>query len=114
MAKIIESIEMLKEYFNEVIERANHHAPNVSKITYTLLGLIIFKKDKNSAIEVRSYEGATGNILWVTINNTRYAFRYEHTDDTIEIRKDTFKGELIYKVDNTTSMDELLNTFNNL
>ena len=114
MPKKVESIKMLKDYFTGVIKRADHHAPNIAKVIYTLLGLIIFKKDDNNEIEVRSNEDSTGNILWVKINDIRYAFRYEHSDRTIEIRKNSYKGDLITKIDNNTSINDLLEIFDKL
>lgn len=98
MAVKIESISILKKYFSGVVNRANHHALKVNDIIYTLLGIIVLKKDDGSEIEVRgSSDDATGNILWVFINGNRYAFRYEHSDETIEIRKDSYNGPILLK-----------------
>lgn len=114
MAIHVKDVEVLKEYFSGVVARSEHHAPNVSDVIYTLLGLIVLKMDNNSDIEVRGSQGAIGNLLWFTVNQTRYAFRYEHADDTIEIREGSFKGRLIKKVDNKTSISELKDIFTNL
>ncbi len=107
MAVKVNEVDVLKDYFFGVVERSEHHAPNVSEVIYPLLGLIVLKMDANSDIQVRGSQGATGNILWFTTNQQRYAFRYEHTDDTIEIRKDSFKGNMIAKVDNGTTISDL-------
>ena len=56
------------------------------------------------------------------INNNRYAFRYEHEheheheheDDTIEIRKDSYQGDLVIKIDNNSSTDSLIDEFNKM
>lgn len=109
MAVKVDTVEVLKKYFSGVVRRTNHHAPKVTDIVYGLLGIIILKKDDGTTIEVRgSDDDATGNILWVVIKGIRYAFRYEHSDGTIEIRKDTYNGSLIMKIDNTTTVSQIL------
>ena len=110
----VNDVEVLKEYFTAVVGRSEHHAPNVNEVIYTLLGLIILTMDENSDIQVRGTEGATGNMLWFTVNGKRYAFRYEHEDDTIEIREHSYKGVLVAKIANSTSTKELKKIFANL
>ena len=112
MAIKVETIDVLKKYFSGVTKRANHHAPNVKEVVYGLLGVIVLKKDDGTHIEVRgNSDDKTGNILWVTIGGIRYAFRYEHSDDTIEIRKETYKGPLVLKIDNNTTLKQVTNCF---
>lgn len=110
----VNDVEALKEYFSAVVARSEHHAPNVNEVIYTLLGLIILSMDENSDIQVRGSEGSTGNILWFTVNKTRYALRYEHADDTVEIRKDKYTGPLVAKVSNATPTADLKNIFADL
>ncbi|ENB2052492.1 hypothetical protein D2H34_003939 [Vibrio fluvialis] len=114
MAVKVNQVELLKDYFFGVVERSEHHAPNVNEVIYPLLGLIVLKMDDNSDIQVRGSQGVTGNILWFTTNSQRYAFRYEHEDDTIEIRKDSFKGDVVAKVNNSTTVADLKNIFASL
>ncbi len=76
--------------------------------------MIVLKLDGNSEIEVRSYADAPGNMLWVHINGARYAFRYEHDDDTIEIRKDSYKGPILHKLNNQTGIARLRAIFDSL
>jgi len=112
MAVKVESVDILKKYFSGVVRRTNHHAPNVSNIIYTLLGIIILKKDDGTEIEVRGNDDdSTGNILWVIVNGQRYAFRYEHSDGTVEIRKDSYNGLLILKIDNATTAAQIIGAF---
>ncbi len=112
MAVKVDTVETLKKYFSGVVRRTNHHAPKVTEIIYSLLGIIILKKDDGTTIEVRgSDDDATGNILWVIINGKRYAFRYEHSDGTIEIREDTYNGNIALKINNTTSVSDILKVF---
>lgn len=114
MAISVNTIHELKEYFSGVVLRSLHHAPGVDEVIYSLLGFIVLNIDENSAIEVRSYAEAPGNILWIFINGIRYSFRYEHSDDTIEIRKNNYKGDLISKINNQTSIAQLKKIFEDL
>ena len=112
MAIKVETVDILKKYFEGVTKRANHHAPNVKEVIYGLLGVIVLKKDIGTHIEVRgNNDDKTGNILWVTINSIKYAFRYEHSDDSIEIRKSTYKGPLVLKIDNSTTLKQVIDCF---
>ncbi len=113
MAVRIESVDLLKEYFQGVVTRANHHAPNIDRVIYSLLGVVILLKDDNTHIEVRGSQDAMANILWVRIDEQRFALRYEHEDGTIEIRRDSFNGEILLKIDNSTSIQQILDTFGN-
>lgn len=114
MAVRVNDVEALKQYFAGVVGRSEHHALSVNEVIYTLLGLIILNMDEHSDIKVRGSEGATGNILWFTVRGSKYAFRYEHEDGTIEIRKESYKGDLVSKIDNKTSTADLKGIFNKL
>lgn len=112
MAIKVDKVDTLKKSFEGVTRRAHHHAPNVSEVIYGLLGVIILKKDYGTDIEVRgNSDDKTGNILWVIINGIRYAFRYEHSNDTIEIRQNSYKGNLVLTIDNSTTLQQVVNVF---
>ncbi|NIG54559.1 hypothetical protein [Chitinophaga sp. Cy-1792] len=105
----VDSVEMLRQYFQGVVDRANHHAQNVDDVIYGLLGIIILRKDPNTNIEVKSTgNGATGNILWLQSRGRRLALRYEHEDHTIEIREGSYKGPMVLKIDNATTTQQIL------
>lgn len=106
----VDSVEILKKYFSKVVGRVSHHAPNVNEVVYALVGIIILKMDENSSIEVwGTNDDATGNILWITIAGKGYAFRYEHSNETIEIRDGSHKGPLLLSIDNSTTVASILN-----
>ena len=113
MAKELTTIQDLKEYFTGVVSRAEHHAKDVEEIIYPLLGMIIAFKDSDTNIEAWGQDG-TGNLIWVMIKGTRYAFRYEHSPDSIEIHKDTYRGELIEIITNKNTLNELRDIFSKL
>lgn len=86
MAVKVNTVDILQKYFSRVVKRADHHAHFVNDIIYSLLCIIVLKKDPGTDIEVRgNHEDETGNFLWVTINGSRHALRYEHKTGEIEI-----------------------------
>lgn len=114
MAKEITEIEGLQDYLEGVMERSGHHADEVRKIVLVLIGAIIWKKD-NRSIKVREHGGETANILWWhSKNGNKYAFKYNHEEKKIELRKDTFKGDLVGSFDNNTEIDKIISLFGTL
>jgi hypothetical protein len=114
MAKKLQTVDELQDYFVGVVKRAEHHAQNVEEIIYPLLGMIIAFKDKKNVIEVWTQNGETGNLLWAKINGTRYAFKYVHTPVSIEIRKNNYKGNIVNTITNKNTLKTLRNVFKNL
>lgn len=104
MALSVTLVTEVQRYFKGVVARADHHALNVSEVIYPLLGLIILYLDPSSDIEVREYNEAPANMLWVHINDKRYAFRYDHGNDNIEIRDGNAKGPILHTVDNSCTI----------
>lgn len=114
MPVTVDSIETLRRYFRGVVERSEHHGQNVSNVIYPLLGLVLLHMDDDSEIKVWGSEGSEGNVLWFHVHGKRYAFRYEHQDGTVEIRRDTHKGDCVEKFDNSASVAQLRDVFRKL
>jgi hypothetical protein len=114
MAMKLTTIDDLQNYFKGVVARAQHHAQNVDEIIYPLLGMIIRYKDNGTDITVWGKNGSSGNILWAIINGTRYAFRYEHTTFSVEIREKNHNGNVKSSITNNFTLNQLKNIFNSL
>jgi len=114
MAMTLKTIQDLHQYFIGVVNRAEHHAQEVEEIIYPLLGMIVAYKDNKTDIEVWSTNDNPGNILWAFFNGTRYAFRYEHEPISIEIRKESYKGDLVHIITNNTTLHQLRDIFKTL
>jgi hypothetical protein len=108
MAKTINTIKELQQYFKGVEGRAKHHAKKVKEIIYPALCLIIAYFDPDFDIKVMS------NVIWVHINGTRYAFSYEPSKSIIQIKKNSTKGKVLYSIDNSLTVKELINIFESL
>lgn len=94
------------------MNRAIHHGPNVDKIVLILAGAVIWKA--TDSIEVRTYNKETANMLWLTVNGSRYAFVYNHYTENIEMHNRTLKGELLATFNNETTADEVKEIFSKL
>jgi hypothetical protein len=113
MPREITDIEVLQAYLRGVMERAEHHAGDVSDIALTLAGAIIWRKD-SGAIKVREHEGQLANVLWTKIGGEQYAFSYNHKDKTIEIRRGNIRGEVLRSFTNSTTAAEVKQFFSEL
>ncbi len=114
MALTVESITELQTYFTGVVERADHHASNVSSIVYPLLGYIVLNLDSNTSIKVWGNTTGQGNIAWGMFNGNRITFRYDHENKVIELREGSHRGPILFSVDNSTTNHELKEIFNRI
>jgi hypothetical protein len=109
MARDINTIDEFQDYLNGVMERANHHGPNVNAVLLALAGAVALFKDANAPLEVKTHGENTANILRATIRGTRYAFCYNHHNESVEIRLNNFRGPVQHTFTNATSPTEVLN-----
>jgi len=113
MPLTVSDLDTLVTYFTGVMDRT-HHAPNVDAVALALLGAVLWRKDTDSEIEVRTYGGSTANMLWVQINGQRYALAYNHHDGCIELRQRTSGGEVVHRFTNATPVTEVRRIFEEL
>ena len=114
MAVQLTTIQELHDHFSGVLQRAQHHAPNVDQIIYFILGMIIAFKDSGTVIDVSGQNIGLGNLLWTNINGTRYAFQYNHNTASIEIHENTYNGAIKATITNGTTLQQLSAIFNGL
>ena len=110
----VTEIEVLREYLNGVMERANHHANEVQAIALALAGAIVWKKGTDRDIEVMTQDGDTKNVLWVFIQRQRYAFSFNHQGKSINMRKNTTRGPVLHSFSNKTPLSSLRAIFDAL
>jgi len=109
----VTDVDTLKAYLEGVVTRADHHAGNVNEIALALAGAIVWRKDP-PPIEVMQRSGDMKNILWVRIDGQRYAFRYDHETQAIEIRKGNTRGRLIHAFTNDSALSDVRRVFESL
>jgi hypothetical protein len=106
----LNDVEMLKEYINGVMVRAQHHANNVDEIAPAIAGSIVWRKDSDP-IQVLARNGDMKNVLWVKISGKRYAFGYDHDTQTIQIKDGSTQGNLVASLSNSTTLVDLKRIF---
>jgi hypothetical protein len=94
-------VDVLHQYVEGVMNRADHHAGQVKGIALALLGGIIWRGEPGS-ISIKQYAGSPANVLWVTISGKRYALAYNHGTRQIEIRDRTQSGTALHSFDDNT------------
>lgn len=109
MAIQIDSVEILKAYISGVLERSNDHAQRVEGVSLALIGAVIWRS--TGRIEVRQYGGTPANVLWFEVGSNRYAFVYNHSTESIELKSRTINGETLATFNNSTDLGIILNFF---
>lgn len=112
MPLTITTLTLLNEYINGVMERADDHGQNVNEIVLTLAGAVIWRATQD--VEVRTYREETANILWLTVNENRYAIAYNHNTGNIEIRERNINGNVIESFNNSSSANDVKTIFASL
>lgn len=114
MAKQVRDIDTLKTYIAGVVERAGHHAPGVEDIVLALAGAVVWRKDPTTPLKVNTRDGQMTNVLWVEIGGKRYAFSYNHDQQTVEVRAQTLQGAVMRSFSNSTPVNEVKAFFGGL
>lgn len=112
MAISISDVEMLQEYLNGVVNRADHHARNVNLIVLTLLGAVIARN--TGEIRVREYRGRTANSLWFEVNDVTYVLKYDHEHEHISLVERTEQGTVINSFTNSDTAADVWEVFSAL
>lgn len=114
MPLAVSDVDTLKRYVEGVMGRSAHHAGKVGGAALALAGAIVWRKDDADEIEVMERQGDMKNVLWVKIGGQRYAFSYNHELQSIEMRKGTTQGAVLYSFTNDTPTTEIESVFRTL
>lgn len=115
MPRTLQTVDEFQGYLKRAMSRALHHGHNVPAVVLLLAGAVLWKKE--GSVEARTHGSQTANCLWVRINGRRYAFSYVHDKNNngwIEIRRDSLRGNVIRKFDNSSDPVGVLGFFNSL
>jgi hypothetical protein len=110
----IHDVEHVQLYFAGVMGRSAHHAETVGAVALTLLGAVLWRKDKDAPLEVRRNEGAMGNVAWFEVGGNRYALTYNHGKEAIDLHERTQSGKVIESFTNKTPSARVLEVFGGL
>lgn len=114
MAVTVSDVDELNSYVDGVMGRAGHHAQGVQGIALALVGAIVWRKDPDAPIKVMAHEGTTANVLWVQMGGKRFAFSYNHSAGTIEMRESSLRGTVLHSFSDTTPIAEVERVFRSL
>jgi len=109
MPREIDDIDVLQQYIRGVVDRAEHHAPDVDEIALAIAGAIVWRKA--GRIRVMERDGEMKNVLWVTIGQTRYVLSYNHDACTIEVREQTVQGRTLASFSNASPVADVKRFF---
>jgi hypothetical protein len=114
MTRTVVEVDTLQEYLRGVLDRASHHEADVREAILAVAGAVVLFKDPSYPIEARTYGGSTANMLSVYFSGVRYALRYEHHNQAIELREQNNEGRLVASIDNTTPIARIIGLFQSL
>ncbi len=104
MARKINSIQLLQNYFSDVMIRTDHHALGVSQVALAVIGGIIWK---SSDIEVFERNGEAKNVLWMQTPMANFYFSYDHATDEIVVKENNHKGRELIRFTNTSPIADI-------
>ena len=110
MPQQVTDIEVLKNYLQGIMDRADHHAQNVNEVALAVAGGVIWRKD-DEPMEVMVREGEMKNVLWFRVGSNRYALSYNHDTGEIELRQGTTQGNVIGSFSNRMTNNEVRQIF---
>ena len=105
MPLTITDVDILQDYIQGVMARAQHHANNVEDVMLAIAGAIVWRKEGDLRVMARS--GDMKNVLWVRINGQRYALSYNHNAGTIEVREGSTQGTILASFSNATPLADV-------
>ena len=108
MATAVTEVEVLRQYIDGVMKRADHHARGVDEVALALIGAILWRKDPDQEIKVLT------NVLWVHIGSKRYTFSYNHSSGQIEMREGSTHGSVKHVFDNSVTAAQVKSIFETL
>ena len=113
MPRTVTDVDMLQEYVRGVLNRADHHAPNVDQVALTIAGAIIWRKDP-TPLKVFEREGEMKNVLWFEAGGAPYAVSYDHPQQAIQVREGNTRGRVLANFTNATPTATVRSFFESL
>lgn len=112
MGRHINSISELREYVQGVLRRITHHAPDFAGVASSLLAAVVSSSD---SLECRQYGGKPGNVLRFTARGRRYALRFRHNPDRVDLVEGHERGkQVVASFDATSTPAQVMDAFGRL
>lgn len=112
MATTISTTNILQEYLNAVLERADHHANNVNEIALAIAGGIIWKTSRD--VKVMTRNGEMKNVLSLQTKDKNICFVFNHVTGNIDIRDNGIQGSIIKSFNNSNTVKDVKDFFKSI
>ncbi len=93
----IESMQQFQQYLSAVEGRIDHHAGRVKLTTLVLAGIVAARAVPGS-VQVRTYAGATKNVIWFQTTGVDFCLAYNHDEECVDIRAGSLQGPVVRQV----------------
>lgn len=108
MARRLTDDAVIDQYVLKVIKDAHHHAPNVVAVVMPLSQAVRSRLNLTvDKIEVYERNGQTARTCWITIQQKRYVFTYNHSTGKIDLKNRSLQGPVLHTFENDTSQAEI-------
>ncbi len=112
MPRAVSQVRTLHDYVCGVMDRASHHAGNARDICLAIAGGVIWRCD--GELKVYEREGQITNAMWFEVAGQRYAISYRHDPPQVEIREGSMQGQVLARFDNSNSVGQVCQFFEQL
>ena len=93
----IESMQQFQQYLAAVEGRIDHHAGRVKHTTLILAGIVAARAVPGT-VQVRTYAGATKNVIWFQTAGGEFCLAYNHDEECVEIRAGGLQGQAVRQI----------------
>lgn len=102
----INSMQEFQAYLGAVEGRIDHHAGKVKSTTLILAG-IVAARAKPGTVQVRTYAGATKNVIWFEADGGQFCLAYNHDSEGVEVRKGSLQGKVLLDLNDDNFSDDV-------
>ena len=90
----IESMQQFQQYLAAVEGRIDHHAGRVKHTTLILAGIVAARAVPGT-VQVRTYAGATKNVIWFQAAGGEFCLAYNHDEECVDVIGRLLDGETV-------------------
>lgn len=105
---ILDNPKTIGAYVHGIVARLDHHGvgsgitsiADFKAMAMATLGDVLMTAD--SPPQAKTYNGHLANVVWADFKGRRYAFVFSH-NGWIEVKSRNMRGNVVHKIDETTS-----------
>ena len=93
----IESMQQFQQYLAAVEGRIDHRAGRVKHTTLILAGIVAARAVPGT-VQVRTYAGATKNVIWFQAAGGEFCLAYNHDEECVDVMHRNLQGQVIRQI----------------